>query len=200
MKEKNYPKISCAVLAGGKSKRLNGANKALLQIGEKSNLEKIISFAKKYFSETLLITNDSKHYEFYKEVKIFEDLIKNIGPLGGIHSALKNAEANSVFFFPCDMPFLKEELIKKEIDIYIEKNCEVIIPRIGEFIEPLHSIFSKNLLTKLEEHIKITDNYAIRSFFDKADVFYWDIEDSIESRKSFFNINTHHDLNEAKKK
>lgn len=91
--------ISCAVLAGGKSKRLNGENKALLKIGEKSNLEKIIAFAEKYFSETIIISNHPSHYQELNGVRIFKDIFTDIGPLGGIHSALKMQKGRLYFSF-----------------------------------------------------------------------------------------------------
>jgi molybdopterin-guanine dinucleotide biosynthesis protein A len=55
---KNCQEISCAILAGGKARRLDGENKALIKIGEKSNLDKILSFAGKYFREVMIIAND----------------------------------------------------------------------------------------------------------------------------------------------
>lgn len=199
MKEKLHD-ISCAILAGGKSKRLDGENKALIKIGEKSNLDKILSFSGKYFREVMIIANDRKKFESYSEVQVFPDEIEGVGPLGGIHSALKNSRFANVFFLSCDMPFLSEEIISNEIEAYFDKKCDMIIPRTGEFIEPLHSIFSIRLLSKLEDHLKVTNNYAIRKFFDKVEVYYWDIADSDENRKAFFNINTHSDLQDAHKR
>lgn len=191
--------ISCAILAGGKARRLNGENKALLRVGEKTNLDKILSFSEKYFREVLIIANDRSKFDGYG-ISIYSDIIRDIGPLGGIHSALFHSKSDNVFFLPCDMPFLSEEVIRKEIEVYFSRKCEIIIPRTGEFIEPLHSIFSRNLLSGLEDHIRKTDNYSIRRFFDKVDVYYWDIEDNEENKRAFFNINTHHDLNEAHQK
>ena len=191
--------ISCAILAGGKAKRLNGENKALLKIGEKTNLDKILSFSEKYFSEIFIIANDRSKFDGYG-FSIYPDIFRDVGPLGGIHSALFHSKSNNVFFLPCDMPFLSEEVIRDEIEVYFSRKCDMIIPRTGNLIEPLHSIFAKRLLPGLEEHIKRTDDFAIRRFFDKADVYYWDVEDNECTKKAFFNINTHHDLNEAHQK
>ncbi|HQO09530.1 MAG TPA: molybdenum cofactor guanylyltransferase [Clostridiales bacterium] len=186
--------ISCAILAGGKAKRMNGENKALLKIGEKSNLEKIIAFADKYFGETLIISNHPTHYNQYQNVKIFKDIITDIGPLGGIHSALKNAKGKAVFFFPCDMPFINTALVEEEIKEFINRGCEIIVPKIKDFYEPLHSIYSVSVAERFEQHIKTSTDLSVRSFFSKANVFFWELEDSEVNRKSFININTKHDL------
>lgn len=191
--------ISCAILAGGKASRMNGENKALLQVGEMNNLDKILSFSEKYFSEVIIIANDRSKFEGY-DLSIYSDIIEGVGPLGGIHSALSHSKSANVFFLPCDMPFLSDEVIRKEIEAYFSTECEIIIPRMGDLIEPMHSIFSVQVLPDLEKHIRGTDNYAIRSFFDKADVYYWDIEENENNKTAFFNINTHHDLSEAHNK
>jgi len=196
MKRKNHD-ISCAILAGGKSKRLNGENKAILKIGEKSNLEKIIIFAEKYFRETLIISNQPSIYLEYKNAKIFGDIFTDIGPLGGIHSALKNAKGKAVFFFPCDMPFINIQLVEEEIAEFIKNTCEIIVPKIKNFYEPLHSIYSVSLSDKLGDHIKNSADLSVRSFFPKANVYFWELEDNEVNRKSFININTKHDLMNA---
>lgn len=195
---KREEKISCAVLAGGKGKRLNGENKAFLKIGERDNLSNIIHLSEGLFDEILLITNEPEKYAEFGEFRIYCDIITGKGPLGGIHSALNHSENGSVFFLPCDMPFLSRKLISKEIETFLAVKCDIIIPRIGDLIEPLHSIFSVNVKNDLQDHIYGTDNYAIRKFFDRTEVYYWDIEDNEANRKAFFNINTHHDLENAK--
>ncbi|HXK49720.1 MAG TPA: molybdenum cofactor guanylyltransferase [Clostridiales bacterium] len=191
--------ISCAILAGGKASRMNGENKALLKVGEMNNLDKILSFSEDYFKEIFIIANDSSKFKGY-DIAIYSDIFRNVGPLGGIHSALLHSRTDNVFFLPCDMPFISESIVKKEIEFYFKTECEIIIPRMGCLIEPMHSIFSIKVLSDLEKHIRGTDNYSIRSFFDKADVYYWDIEDNEDNKMAFFNINTHHDLSDAHNK
>ncbi len=188
--------ISCAILAGGKAKRLSGENKALIRVGERTNLEKILSFKNRYFKDIFIIANDPVKFEEYG-LTIYQDILKGVGPIGGIHSGLVHSESENVFFLPCDMPFLSEEIISEEIKSYFGRECDIIIPRMGEFIEPLHSIFSKRLIPGIEAHIRSTDDYAIRRFFEKSDVYYWDINETAANKKAFFNINTHHDLDEA---
>lgn len=189
--------ISCAILAGGKSKRFDGQNKAFIEVGCKNNLEKLILLSDKLFLETLVISNIEEPYRKYTNIKIYSDIVKNIGPLGGLHSALTNAVGDAVFFFPCDMPFINQELVKKEIEVFNSTDCDIIIPRINNLIEPLHSICSVSVLVKLNKHLQNLENYSIRNFYNKAKVYYWDLENNEENRRSFVNINTHHDLKKA---
>ena len=189
--------IACAVLAGGKSRRLDGKNKAFIEVGCKNNLEKLILLSDKLFTETLVISNLEDPYKKYTNIKVFPDIVKDIGPLGGIHSALNASNSDAVFFFPCDMPFINKDIVQEEINVFNECKCDIIVPRINDLIEPLHAIYSTSILNILEEHIKTTKVFSIRSLFQKVKVHYWDLEDNEENRRSFVNINTHHDLKKA---
>jgi molybdopterin-guanine dinucleotide biosynthesis protein A len=193
MKNK-YKDITCAVLAGGKSRRMNGENKALIEIGQHSNLEKIIRLSEKYFFETILIANNHNRFDDLKNLKVYSDLFKNVGPLGGIHSALVNSSTEFVFLLPCDMPFISERLVLDEVDQFRKQSCDIIVPRIGDFFEPLHSIYSVKVADKLEYHIQNTKDLSVRSFFSSVKVHYWDLENTEEIRRSFININTHKDI------
>ena len=59
------------------------------------------------FKEVILVTNSPEDYVLFEnECRIIPDIIKDKGPLGGIHSALSNTAKKAVFFVACDMPYL----------------------------------------------------------------------------------------------
>jgi molybdopterin-guanine dinucleotide biosynthesis protein A len=189
-----YENISCAVLAGGKATRLNGENKAFLKVGGKTNIEKFLSVTAGIFGETIVVAREPEHYCNFENVKVVTDIFKNIGPLGGIHAALKNASYDAVFCFSCDMPFLDREIILDEIAEFQRSECGILVPKIGDFIEPLHSVYSRTLSDTIEQHISGGKDYSIRSIFPVTVVKYWDIADNYRNRKAFTNINTRHDM------
>jgi molybdopterin-guanine dinucleotide biosynthesis protein A len=186
--------MSCAILAGGKATRLNGKNKAFLKVGGKTNMEKFLSVTDGIFGETIVVARKPEHYCGFKNVKVVTDIFKNIGPLGGIHSALKNTSYNAVFCFSCDMPFLDREIILNEIAEFQRSECNILVPKIGDFIEPLHAVYSRTIADTIEQHILDGKSYSIRSIFPLTVVEYWDIADNTRNRKAFTNINTRHDM------
>ncbi|MFH1317730.1 MAG: molybdenum cofactor guanylyltransferase, partial [Candidatus Omnitrophota bacterium] len=98
--------ISCAILAGGKNRRM-GKNKAFIEVDGISLLKKNIVLLQQIFTEITIVTNSPKEYiSFKNDASIITDKIKDIGPLGGIFSALSTTSKESVFFVACDMPFL----------------------------------------------------------------------------------------------
>lgn len=191
--------IGCSILAGGKNSRLSGFNKALIKIDNCSILKKNTENLKNIFEEIILVTNSPDEYYCVKnKYTIINDEIKNIGPLGGIYSALRKTQKEALFFVPCDMPFLNNDLILKVIDVYQKNDCDAIVPRIGKNIEPIHSVYRKNISLKLYKHIIEGKDYSIRSFLKKINVIYLDLEDNEINKKIFTNINTPEDLEKIK--
>jgi molybdopterin-guanine dinucleotide biosynthesis protein A len=77
---------------------------------------------------------------------------------------------------------------------------DVVIPRIGDNIEPLHAIYSRNCARLIEEQLK-RDDLRIRGFFDAVKVRYIEkeeIERFDPGHLSFFNVNTEADLEKAR--
>ncbi len=192
--------IAGAVLSGGKNTRIGGINKAYIKVKETYILSRTVSILKDIFDEIIIVTNNPKEYkQLNNKYIIITDTIKNIGPLGGIHSALLHTNKEAVFFAACDMPYLHNEIIQKQISIFNNHNCDAVIPRIGPHIEPLHAIYRKNIINKIDLLIKDTRNYSVRNLLNVIDVRFLDLEENNLNRKVFTNINTPEDLEKIKK-
>ena len=90
--KKKLKDISFAILAGGKSSRF-GSNKIFYLIDEKPMIDKIIETGTKLCDE-IILAGDYDYSQFSVKNKIVSvrDEQKNIGPIGGIYSALKNTK------------------------------------------------------------------------------------------------------------
>ena len=140
------------------------------------------------------MTNSPADYESYKEeCSIVTDIIKDIGPLGGIHSALSHTTKDAVFFVACDMPFLHNGVIRNQIDYFGKVQCDALVSRIGQRIEPLHSVYRKNIKDAADDFIKKSSNYSVKSFLETINIGYWDLDDSAFYRNVFRNLNTPED-------
>lgn len=193
MKNQHYS-YAAAILAGGKNSRMGGRNKAFLRIDNIPLIERTIDLLEMFFNEILIITDSVEKYAKYKKrCIIIKDKIKEIGPLGGIYSALSGTGQKAVFFTPCDMPFLHNEVIRQEISCFNKINCDAVVPRINRFIEPVHAIFKTELKNKLFDFIKLNKDHSIRNFLKTINIHYLDLEDNRFHRKVFKNINTIND-------
>lgn len=191
--------ISGVILAGGASKRFNGIIKAKIVIDGKTIISRIIETLGDIFDELIIVTNTPEEFKEYNSCKIIGDQYLNKGPLGGIHSALKVSEKEALFVFAGDMPLLEKEIIIRQIDFYNINKCDVLIPQINKYIEPLHGIYKKTVLRILEEYLEGDNDFAIREFFKKVNVHYLQFEGSEKSRSAFTNINSLSDVSIVKK-
>lgn len=90
------------ILAGGKSSRM-GFDKQFLKIDKRRLMFSIINKLNKEFDEIIIVTNKPDHYIGLSH-KITRDILRDKGPLGGIHAGLMQASSKYSLVIACDMP------------------------------------------------------------------------------------------------
>ena len=175
------------ILAGGMSSRY-GADKALADIRGVPLVERVVQVMTAIFPHVILITNTPKRYRFLN-LPMHEDLVKGIGPLGGIYTGLKLMEGRAGFVAACDMPFLSTDLVRHMVEI--QGNFDAVVPKMDWKIEALHALYSRCCLPAIEGLID-SRQYQVFKFFSQIDVRYID-EDEIRvydpDLRSFYNVN-----------
>lgn len=188
--------ITPLILAGGKSRRM-GTNKSFVPLAGKPMIEIIVEKLKGIFPlPPILVTNSPELYS-YLNLEMTEDIIKDKGPLGGIHAGLSSSPTQFNFIFGCDMPFLNLGLICYMVEQIGEE--DLIIPRHGTCLEPLHAIYSKDCLKSIEKALSL-GSLKIQSFFPDVKIRYIEkneVEVFEPQLKCFSNINTQQDLENA---
>jgi len=142
-----YKDITGIILAGGKSKRM-GQNKSLLKLGEKTVIERVAELMKGLFAKVALSANEKSCYEFLC-LEIIEDIYKDIGPLGGIHSALMNSHTENNFVISCDIPLMTKEMIEFIVNYLTDKL--ITVAKADGFVQQLCGVYSKKCLPKIEK-------------------------------------------------
>ncbi len=51
------------------------------------------------------------------------------------------------------MPFLDKKIIADQIEEFNRNNYDILIPKVGKLIEPLHAIYRKSVLPNLERFL-----------------------------------------------
>ncbi len=159
-------KITAAILAGGKSKRMNYNNKAFLELNGRTFLEIMLSKISD-FDEKIIIANDTDLYTDKYNLKTYSDVFPNIGPIGGIHSALSHASNDNVIIIPCDTPLLNKQLLNYYCEI--ANDYDAVIPKNNYYYEPLCALYSKSCLNKFKVSI---DNgiTKVQSLFEELNI------------------------------
>jgi molybdopterin-guanine dinucleotide biosynthesis protein A len=186
--------INAYILAGGKSSRM-GTDKGLLLIEGKEMIQYVIEQMQSIFENLVIVSNNPEYEKFGLEV--ISDLIKNIGPAGGIYTALKHSDSQLNFVVSCDMPFVTKEAI--EFIVTNSNESQIVLLENQGRLEPLFGIYSKDCepiwLQNIEEgKIKLQDmvkNFKLKTI---------PVENNEIFAASFFkNINTKADFDSALK-
>ena len=189
-------KLACVILAGGKGSRLDKKGKFDQVFNKIPLLEHVFNKVKKQ-SDLIVVNFNKKEKKSNIEIEsIYDTYQDDIGPLAGIHSAIKYSnekfgEVGMVCTVPVDTPFLPSDLIDRLYQNIIKHSSDIVVAKSGTRKHPTIAIWKNSLLIKLEEYI----NNDIR----KIDSFTKDMQVSYESWKiegidPFFNINNYDDL------
>ena len=194
--------VTSIVLAGGRSSRL-GREKLAEVIAGKSLIERAISSLSALSQEILIVISQKQARSSlssytYPKAKTVVDLYPQKGSLIGIYTGLVHSSNLLNLAVACDMPFLNLDLLRYMVKI--APGFDVVIPRIGDQMEPLHAVYSKKCIGPMEDRIK-QGNLRVTGFFDSVKVRYLGEEELDRfdpERLSFFNINTEADLKRAR--
>ncbi|MDN5344549.1 MAG: molybdenum cofactor guanylyltransferase [Clostridia bacterium] len=185
------------VLAGGKSTRM-GTNKALLPLGRESMLATIVAALRPLFPEVIVVTNTPDLYRDW-QVRLVTDVIPGRGPLSGFHAGLLASPWWHNFVVACDMPFLDPAFIEHLLGQ--ARGYDAVVPRRGEYLQPLHAVYSRSCLPAIEACLQQGD-YQAFAFYPHVKVRYIDIDrlqGFTDLERVFFNINTPADLDRARR-
>jgi len=191
--------ISCIVLAGGKGLRL-GRDKVLETIGNISLLQRVVSCLSLFNSDIIIVTARGQSLLQsidYPKLRLVADIYPGKGPLGGIYTGLTLSDSFYNLVVACDMLFLNQALLRYMIQLSV--GFDLVVPRLGSMVEPLHAIYSKDCLAPMEGllgqgNLKVTDLFpVVRTRYVEAE----EIDRFDPEHLSFFNINTEADLEMA---
>jgi molybdopterin-guanine dinucleotide biosynthesis protein A len=118
-----------AVLAGGRSRRF-GAPKALARVGGVRVVDRVLEAARAVLPRVVLIANDPA-LAGAVDAPSRPDAVPDLGPLGGIHAALRWAEEEGrpgALCLPCDAPFLPPGLLACLLERAAEGDVDAVVP------------------------------------------------------------------------
>lgn len=186
-------KISAIILAGGRNTRMQGIDKAFLEIDGQPFIARIIDRLKDLVGEIIVVTNAPEKYAKYK-VKLARDDAIGMGPLMGIYCGLKASGAQYNFVVGCDMPFIKPALIKFMLDK--RDDYDILLIRDSEKFHTLFGVYSKRCIPVIEELIE-KEKLRVRDIFPKLKARFFskaEAEKFDPGLLSVVNINTPDEL------
>ena len=190
MARRPIPGCCAAILAGGRNTRMEGRNKAFLTIDGRTILDRLIDTLAPLFPEILLVTRQPELYTGHA-IRIVEDIFQARASLTGLHAALTHAQAPWTFVCPCDAPFIQPALVRLLLD-GISPQVDAVVPRIGDYYEPLCAVYSKNCLAPITAQLK-REEFKISGFFRHIriqQISEAQLRVADPQLRSFLNVNT----------
>ncbi len=157
------PNCCAVILAGGLNTRMDGRNKAFLEVGGQTILARLIDTLQPIFPQILLVTRSPEQYENVP-LRVVRDLYSVRSSLTGIHAGLTHADTEYALMVPCDAPFLRPQLIRLLLG-EIDADTDAVVPRIKGYYEPLCAIYAKRCLAPITSQLD-RGLYKITRFFD----------------------------------
>ena len=196
----DHNNILPVVLAGGKSKRF-GEDKSQAKLGGIILIDYILKEIINNFNEVLIVANSSIQYLNSDKIIKIEDYKKNLGPLGGILSAMKWVKDNNkkyqwIASFPSDTPFFKIDNLNDFLKRVNEKESELFFMKSGEKRHNIFGLWSVHLVDQLDKDLE-TGTRKVERWANDIGVRI--INMTFEKQDPFFNINTKEDLEMAEK-
>jgi len=178
-----------------------GRNKVLEFIGNTSLLQWVVNSISSFKSDIIIVTSKGQTFPQlagYPRLRIVTDIYPDKGSLGGIYTGLVASSSFHNLVVACDMPFLNQALLCYMTGL--SPGFDAVVPQVGNMVEPLHAVYSKDCLATAEDLLK-QGNLTTRDILPLIRVRYVEAEeiDRFDPRYlSFLNINTEADLQKAR--
>jgi molybdopterin-guanine dinucleotide biosynthesis protein A len=190
-------RLSIAVLAGGQSRRM-GRDKALLDFLGEPLLKRVLGRVRLLTDDLFVVATDRPQYERFG-VRVVPDQLPGTGALGGIYTALAEAQHDRCLALACDLPFVNTDLLRFMAEQ--AGDWDVLIPALSaersdqgsqETLETLHAVYARACRPAIERQLR-AGNYKVIGFF--AEVRVRRLPEEVVRRfdpelLSFYNANT----------
>jgi len=180
--------IAGAILAGGRSRRMGGAPKALLKLDEQTLLEHVLErFAPQVARVLLSVERRSADWTRFGLVQVCDPEPGFNGPLGGLLATLEAVADNAdwLALAPCDAPFLPRDLVQR---LFARASqADAVIVRLDGVLQPTFSLWRGRLVEPLRRAVLETRMGGFRQFL--AGIDWTSLDWPREDAAAFLNIN-----------
>jgi molybdopterin-guanine dinucleotide biosynthesis protein A len=170
--------VSCIILAGGEGRRVNNADKGLVEFNGQPLVAHVINALQHQVDDIVISAN--RNLDIYQQFSptVIPDTTGRHGPLSGIAAALPACKHEQVLIVACDMPYLPDNLLVTLLAGF-EQN-DIAIVNVQDRLQ-LVFLMQKSLLPSVHEHVSSgkhklmqwvkSRSHSMVDFSDRADAF-----------------------------
>ncbi len=189
--------VTGIIMAGGHGRRL-GQDKALARLAGVPMAKRVAQALLAVSGEIVLITNDLARHEGLG-IPMHRDLVPDLGPVGGVYTALCVTSTTWCLVVGCDYPLVTPASLTRVLDRAARTRADVVVPRLDGRPQPLLAAYRRTCLPALEARVRGRQLKMVELFSD-LQVDWLPMRDFLHAgdvERSFHNVNTPEDLARA---
>ena len=191
--------VSAAILAGGRARRLGGADKASLTVGRARIIDRQLAALSAAADDIRIVSHDAARYAGLG-VPVIPDAIADAGPLGGLYTALVDARHDRVLIVACDLPFVTAALLSRLVEeSRMADDADAVVPRSARGLEPLCALYRARCAGAAKDRI-VGGRLQVTGLLDgiRTRILEPDALAPYDEGALFENVNTPHDHERAR--
>ncbi|REK77869.1 molybdenum cofactor guanylyltransferase [Paenibacillus paeoniae] len=147
--------MSGVILAGGNHPRMNGRNRALLEVDGEAMILRQIREMQTCCSEITIVTNDPQPFlrVVDRDIRIITDYFIGQGLLSGMHAGLALAKHRHVWLLGCHMPFPSASAALLLLS-RLQEGMDAVLPWVKGKAIPLHGVYDRSSTEPIEKLLK----------------------------------------------
>ena len=190
------------VLAGGLSRRMEGPEKSLLQLGDKTLVSHVADRLKQETPQVILNANGDAARFSKLGLPIQPDTVEGfVGPLAGVLAGMRWAQENSnathLITAAADTPFFPSDYVSKMLIHKQNQDAEIALASSNCRRHPTFGLWPVKLANALEHFLVDEGNRKVMLFVER----YTNCEVNFDTNENdidpFFNVNTPDDMKKA---
>ncbi len=125
-----------------------GKDKAFLELAGKPLIARAIELARVVAADVKIVGEPEK---FAAHGAVVADIYRGRGPLGGIHAALTQSDAELNLLLAVDLPCVPAKFLEYLLERAESANAEVTVPYLEGYFQPLCAVYSRQFLNSAEQ-------------------------------------------------
>jgi molybdenum cofactor guanylyltransferase len=195
--DQSRPSITAVILAGGRARRMDGADKALLPLAGRPLLAHVIRALRPQVDAIVINSNrPAAQYAQFGLPVIADTLPEQPGPLAGLLSGLQACPGKLVLTVPCDTPCLPADLVARMYAALDTAQADICSVSDGEHLHAAIMLARRSITPALQSYL-VAGQRKVQDWLRAQRLAVADFSDQPEA---FCNINTPQELHQLEQR
>ena len=146
--------VTGVILAGGKARRMGGADKGLITVNDRPMIAYVIDALRPQVANILISANRNRDsYGEFGHPVVADDNTEFQGPLAGIAAGMQAARTPYIAVAPCDSPLLSGDIVQRLHAALSAAGSRIAAAHDGERLQNVFALLDTRLLDDLRNYL-----------------------------------------------